>query len=171
MTLRVARLFAPDGALACGADNCRTRIGADGVNDWGQVMTRTIILVLVAGALGGLSSGILVWVLGALGITPALGFNMVPEFSTGWILRRVFFSAIWGLIFMIPIYRNAPVLKGAVLGLLPWLSSIFYMLPYGKGAGFMGLELGWGTPLWTLFFGVVWGVTGTLFLAQAVRRI
>lgn len=133
-------------------------------------MIKTITLVLIAGALGGLSSGILVWALGALGVTPALGFNMVPAFSIGWITSRVLFSAVWGLVFLIPIYQGAPVLKGAILGLLPWLSSIFYMLPYGKGAGFLGLELGWGTPLWTLFFGVFWGVTGTLFLAWVARK-
>ena len=133
-------------------------------------MIKNIGLVLVAGGLGGLSSGILVWALGALGITPALGFNMTPDFSLGWIGSRVAFSAVWGLIFLIPIYQQAPVLKGAVLGLLPWLSSIFYMLPYGKGAGFLGLQLGWGTPLWTLFFGVFWGVTGTLFLAWVRNR-
>ncbi len=133
-------------------------------------MIRTILLVLVAGGLGGLSSGILVWALGALGVTPALGFNMVPAFSIGWITSRVLFSAVWGLIFLIPIYRGAPVMKGAVLGILPWLSSIFYMLPYGKGAGFLGLDLGYGTPLWTLFFGCFWGVTGTLFLARVMRE-
>jgi len=133
-------------------------------------MIKTIVMVLVAGGLGGLSSGILVWGLGAMGVTPALGFNMVPAFSIGWITSRVLFSAVWGLIFLIPIYRGAPAMKGAVLGLLPWLSSIFYMLPYGKGAGFLGLDLGYGTPLWTLFFGCFWGVTGTLFLARVMRE-
>ena len=133
-------------------------------------MVKTLVLVLIAGALGGLSSGILVWLLGALGVTPALGFHMVPEFSKGWITSRVVFSAVWGLIFLIPIYGNAPVMKGIVLGLLPWLSSIFYVLPYVKGAGMLGLGMGWGTPLWTLFFGCFWGVTGTLFLVRVARK-
>ena len=133
-------------------------------------MIKKIMMVLVAGALGGLSSGLLVWVLGALGVTPALGFNMVPDLNPGWMSRRVLASAVWGLVFLIPIYRRAPVLKGAILGLLPWLSSIFYVLPYVKGAGFLGMDLGVGTPLWTLFFGCFWGVTGTLFLARFARK-
>jgi hypothetical protein len=137
----------------------------------GNGMIKTILLVLVAGALGGLSSGILVWGMGALGVTPALGFNMVPKFSVDWISRRIIASAIWGLVFLIPICRNAPILKGAILGILPWLSSIFYVLPYVKSVGFLGLELGNGTPLWTLFFGCFWGVTGTLFLARVTRKI
>ena len=127
---------------------------------------KTIIYLFIAGALGGLVTGIIVWALGAGGITPALGFNMVPDFSLGWIFRRVFASGIWGIIFLIPIYRNSPLMKGAVLGLLPWLSSIFYVLPYVKKAGMFGLELGMGTPLWTLVFGVMWGVVGTVFLAK-----
>jgi hypothetical protein len=35
----------------------------------------------------------------------------------------------------------------------------------------LGLGLGIGTPLWTLFFGAVWGVTGTLFLARYAPRL
>ena len=129
-----------------------------------------LLMVLLAGALGGFTSGILVWALGAAGITPALGFAMTPELTFGWMFRRIFASAIWGLIFLIPIYRHSPVLKGAVLGVLPWLSSILVVLPYRMGAGFLGMDLGMGTPVWTLIFGMIWGVTGTLFLSRCSRR-
>ena len=127
---------------------------------------KTIIYLLAAGGLGGFTSGILVWALGTMGVTPALGFNMVPELTIGWMSRRVFASAIWGAIFLIPIYRNSPVLKGTVLGILPWLSSVLIVFPYKMDVGFWGLGMGAGTPLWTLFFGCFWGVTGTLFLAK-----
>ena len=132
---------------------------------------KTLLLVLIAGAFGGLTSGVLVWALGALGITPALGFHMVPDFSFGWITRRVLASAVWGLIFLIPIYRNAPMVKGAVLGLLPWLSSILFVLPQIKGAGFLGLGMGMGTPIWTLFFGSFWGVCGMWLLVKLRSRL
>lgn len=132
---------------------------------------KTGLFLLVAGGLGGFSSGMLVWALGALGITPALGFNMVPELTAGWMLRRVFASAIWGIIFLIPIYRNSPVMKGTVLGILPWLSSILFVFPYRMDAGFFGLGMGAATPLWTLFFGAVWGVTETLFLSRYAPRL
>ena len=127
---------------------------------------KTLIFVLLAGGLGGLTSGILVWGLGAGGITPALGFAMVPELTFEWMFRRVFASAIWGIIFLIPVYRNSPVMKGIVLGILPWLSSILFVFPYRMNVGFFGLEMGMGTPIWTLFFAAVWGVTGTLFLSR-----
>jgi len=129
-------------------------------------MIKTLMFVFLAGGLGGLTSGLLVWALGAGGITPVLGFTMVPELTFGWMFRRVFASAIWGIIFLIPGYRNSPVIKGIALGILPWLSSILIILPYRMNVGFFGLELGLGTPIWTLFFGAVWGVTGTLFLSR-----
>ena len=127
---------------------------------------KTLFYLLVARGLGGFVSGMLVWALGSLGITPALGFNMVPELTPWWMFRRVFASALWGIIFLIPLYRNSPVLKGAVLGILPWLSSILIVFPYRMNTGFLGLGFGLGTPVWTLFFGAVWGITGMLFLSR-----
>ncbi|MCP5038325.1 MAG: hypothetical protein GY945_12085 [Rhodobacteraceae bacterium] len=127
---------------------------------------KPVFLALTAGGFGGLTSGILVWVLGKLGVTPTLGFNMVPEFAAAWIAGRVFASCLWGLIFLFPIHQTAPVTKGALLGILPWLSSILVVFPYKMQVGFFGLEMGYGTPVWTLFFGAFWGVSGMLFLVR-----
>ncbi len=101
-----------------------------------------------------------------MGITPATGFNMTPDLTVEWLFRRIFASGLWGIIFLIPIFRRSPLVKGAVLGILPWLSSVFFVFPYKMNVGFFGLDLGLGTPLWTLFFGCFWGVTGTVFLAR-----
>jgi len=125
-----------------------------------------IIYVFVAGALGGLTNSLVVWSLSALGITPALGFSMAPEISFEWMFRRVFASALWGIIFLIPVYKNAPVRKGAVLSILPWLSSALIVFPMRMNVGFCGLGFGIGTPIWTLAFAAVWGITGTLFLSR-----
>ena len=125
---------------------------------------KTILFLFIAGALGGLTSGLLVWGLGATGTTPALGFSMAPDLTPAWISRRMFASGLWGLIFLIPVFRNAPVKKGAVLGILPWLSSILFVFPFRMNVGFLGLGFGIGTPIWTFLFAAVWGVTGTLFL-------
>ena len=127
---------------------------------------KILFYVFVAGALGGLTNSMVVWSLGALGVTPALGFSMAPELSFEWLFRRVFASALWGIIFLIPIYKNAPVKKGAVLSILPWLSSALIVFPMRMDVGFFGLEFGIATPIWTLFFAAVWGITGTLFLSR-----
>jgi hypothetical protein len=127
---------------------------------------KIVFYVLLAGALGGLTNSLVVWSLGALGVTPALGFSMAPELSFEWLFRRVFASALWGIIFLIPIYKNAPVKKGAVLSILPWLSSALVVFPMRMDVGFFGLGFGIGTPVWTLVFAAVWSITGTLFLSR-----
>ncbi|MBW1889860.1 MAG: hypothetical protein JRI93_04945 [Deltaproteobacteria bacterium] len=125
---------------------------------------KKVSYVFIAGGLGGLTNSIVVWSLGNLGITPALGFSMSPELSLEWLLRRIFASALWGTIFLIPIFKNEPIKKGAVLSILPWLSSALIVFPMRMDVGFFGLGFGIGTPIWTLLFATVWGVTGTLFL-------
>jgi hypothetical protein len=127
---------------------------------------KKIFYVFVAGGLGGFTNSVVVWMLGALRITPALGFNMTAEWTSQWVFRRVFASAIWGIIFLIPVYKNAPIKKGALLSILPWLSSVLFVFPMQMNAGFFGLGFGIATPIWTLFFAAIWGVTGTLFLAK-----
>ena len=130
---------------------------------------KIVLYVFIAGALGGLSNSIVVWFLGQTGITPALGFSMAPELSFEWIFRRVLASGFWGIIFLIPVYTNSPVRKGILLSILPWLSSILYVFPMRMNVGYLGLGFGMGTPFWTLFFAMVWGVTGTLFLSKCIR--
>jgi hypothetical protein len=128
--------------------------------------TKIVFYVFVAGGLGGITNSIMVWSLGVLGVTPALGFGMAPELTVEWLIRRVFASALWGVIFLIPIYENAPIKKGAILSILPWLSSVLFIFPVRMDVGFFGLEFGIGTPIWTLFFAAIWGMTGTLFLSK-----
>jgi len=127
---------------------------------------RTGFFLLLAGGLGGLTNSIVVGSLGRIGVTPALGFSMAPDLTLEWVFRRVFASALWGVIFLIPVYENDPVKKGALLSILPWLSSVLIVFPFRMNAGFFGLGFGMGTPIWTLFFAAIWGVTGTLFLSK-----
>jgi len=127
---------------------------------------KLVYYLFIAGALGGLTNSIVVWSLGTTGITPALGFSMAPELTFEWLFRRIFASGLWGIIFLIPVYLDSPVKKGAVLSILPWLSSALIVFPLRMDVGFFGLGFGIGTPIWTLLFAAVWGVTGTLFLSR-----
>jgi len=129
-------------------------------------LIKILFYVFIAGGLGGITNSLLVWLLGALGVTPSLGFGMAPDLSFEWLYRRVFASALWGIIFLLPVYETAPVKKGAILSVLPWLSSVFFVFPVRMNVGFFGLGFGLGTPVWTLFFAAVWGITGTLFLSK-----
>ena len=127
-------------------------------------------LLFLAGALGGLTNSMVVWSLGTLGVTPALGFSMAPDLSFEWVFRRVFASGLWGIIFLIPVYVHKPIKKGAVLSILPYLSSALWVFPMRMDVGYFGLGFGMGTPIWTLLFAMIWGVTGTLFLAKYTQH-
>jgi hypothetical protein len=131
-----------------------------------KTITTTLLCLFAAGGLGGLVNSLVVWSLGALGITPATGCSMVPELTLEWLLRRIFASAIWGLIFLVPVFENSPVKKGLLLSIVPWLSSVLIVFPLRMNFGLFGLGLGLGTPVWTYFFAAVWGVTGTVFISR-----
>ncbi len=128
--------------------------------------TQKLFYIFLAGGLGGFTNSLVVWSLAKLGITPALGFTMIPGGGPEWWMRRIAASALWGIIFLIPICQKKPVTKGAILSVLPWLSSVLFVFPVQMKMGFFGMGFGVATPLWTLFFAMVWGVTGTLFLAK-----
>jgi len=129
------------------------------------------LILFIAGALGGLTNSIVVWSLGFFGITPALGFSMAPDFTLEWLARRVIASGLWGVIFLIPVYNDSALKKGAILSILPWLSSVLFVFPFRMDVGWFGLGFGPGTPVWTLFFAAVWGVTGTLFISKFAPSI
>jgi len=131
---------------------------------------KLLLYLFIAGALGGLTNSLVVWALGAMGVTPALGFSMAPDLTFEWLFRRIFASGLWGIIFLIPVFQHSPIKKGAVLSILPWLSSVLFVFPMRMGVGYFGLGFGIGTPIWTLFFAMVWGVTGMLFLSRVVQR-
>lgn len=125
-----------------------------------------LFILFIAGALGGLTNSIVVWSLGTSEITPSLGFSMAPDLTVEWLARRIFASGLWGIIFLIPLYNRSPIKKGVVLSILPWLSSALIIFPFRMDMGWFGLGFGLGTPIWTLFFAAIWGITGTLFLSK-----
>ena len=125
-----------------------------------------LVLCLAAGAVGGLVNGLAVWGFGALGINPALGADITPVLTVGWMLPRLFFGGLWGAIFLLPVLNTRPIPKGALLSLAPTAYMLFKVFPQlGKGA--MGLALGPGTPFLVVFFNIVWGVAAAAVLIRA----
>ena len=57
---------------------------------------KLFLYLFIAGALGGLTNSSVVWSLGAMGVTPALGFSMAPELTFEWVLRRIFCQRAMG---------------------------------------------------------------------------
>ena len=122
-----------------------------------------IITVILAGVIGGLVNSLGIWGFGALGINQALGFNFTPTLTIPWLMPRLISSGLWGLLFLLPFWREDLIKKGIVLSLGPLLLMLFMMFPK-MGAGMMGLKLGSTAPVFALIFTLVWGITAALFL-------
>jgi hypothetical protein len=95
---------------------------------------------------------------------------MQPALTMPWLLPRVMQGALWGLLFLLPFWRDALYRKGLVLSLPLWLVMLFLIFPMKMGAGMMGLQLGAGAPVWALFFTVLWGLTAATFLRHVWRN-
>lgn len=127
-----------------------------------------ILLVVLAGHVGGLVNSIGIWGFGVLGINQALGFDMVPVLTIKWLLPRLIGSGAWGLLFLLPFWRDDLIKKGMVLSIGPLLMMLFMVFPK-MGAGMLGLELGATAPVFALFFTLLWGISAGLFL-KAVKK-
>ena len=122
-----------------------------------------IIMVLIAGILGGLVNSLGVWIFGVIGINQALGFKMAPALTVSWLMPRLISSGLWGLLFLLPFWRDSLIKKGIILSTAPLTIMLFIIFPKME-AGMLGLELGNTAPLFAVFFTMVWGITAAIFL-------
>jgi hypothetical protein len=127
-------------------------------------------LVFAAGALGGLANGLAVWLFGEWGITQALGVKIAPALTPAMLYPRIVWGGIWGVLFLLPFFRDSYLKQGLVYSLGPVLVQLFVIFPYKADKGMGGLDLGLLTPVFVVFFNVVWGVVAALYLKTAKLR-
>lgn len=123
-----------------------------------RTFLQKLALAFGAGALGGLANSLLVWFLGAVGITAALGVAIAPEITPGWLYPRLVWGGLWGGLLLLPVLPGAFIARGLLLGLGPALVQLFIVFPYKAEKGMAGLALGEMTPLIVLFVNLVWGL-------------
>ncbi len=123
---------------------------------------RKLLIFFSAGCLGGLANSIAVWVFGYFGITTSLGVSIAPSLSPAWLYPRLVWGGIWGLIFILPIYKSKLLLKGSILSLFPTAVQLFIVFPLKAHKGIAGIDLGLYTPVFVLFFNWVWGFVTAL---------
>ena len=121
-----------------------------------------ILVFFAAGCLGGLANSSTVWLFGDLNITSSFGVAISPSLTPIWLYPRIVWGGIWGLIFILPMFKSNLLLKGTVLSLFPTIVQLFVVFPFKAHTGMAGLELGVYTPLFVLFFNWVWGVVTAL---------
>ena len=129
---------------------------------------RQVSLTYAAGSVGALVNSLAVWVFGVAGITTALGVNIAPPLTKAFLYPRLVWGGVWGLLFLVASFRNAPVLRGILFSIPPTLVQLFVVFPYSLGKGHMGLQLGTLTPLFVVFFNVIWGIVAAYWLTLTV---
>jgi hypothetical protein len=127
-------------------------------------LLRSLSLAYAAGSVGGLINALAVWVFGVLAITGALGVNIAPALSSAFLYPRLVWGGLWGFLFLLPFFRNSPVLRGIVYSVGPTLVQLFVVFPFMAKKGMLGLQLGALTPLFVIFFNIIWGIAAAYWL-------
>lgn len=132
-----------------------------------KLSVKNLSLVFVAGLWGGLFNGLVIWLFGLLGIPQALGVQIAPPLTTGLLYPKLVWGGLWGLMFLIPLGRLSFLVKGLIFSIGPSLVQLFVVFPLQAHAGVLGLQLGALTPLFVLFYNVVWAIPAGLWLQWA----
>ncbi|MGD2127185.1 MAG: hypothetical protein PVG99_13955 [Desulfobacteraceae bacterium] len=127
-------------------------------------VARRFSLVFSSGCLGGLANSLVLWLFGRAEIPMSLGVKLAPHLTANWLYPRLVWGGIWGVLFLLPIFRNRTVRQGLFFSLGPSIVQLFMVFPYHANKGMLGLDLGRLTPLFVLFFNAVWGITTAIWL-------
>ena len=112
-----------------------------------------------------------VWGFGALGITAALGVKIAPAFTPAWLYQRLVWGGLWGWLFLLPVTGLSYPVRGLLYSLGPRLGTAsWWSLSFQAHKGFLGLQLGYLTPVFILFYNVVWGLTTGWWLTMTERQ-
>jgi len=124
-------------------------------------------LVFAAGALGGLLNSVFVWFFGLVGVTAALGVHLAPPFTAPWLYQRLVWGGLWGGLFLLPWQSRSYPVRGLVYSLGPTLVTWFLVFPFQAHKQVLGLDLGYLTPVFVLFYNAVWGLAAAWWLKLA----
>ena len=127
-------------------------------------LAKRLTVIFAAGCLGGLANSLAVWLFGAYGVTKSLGVRIAPDLSPVWLYPRLVWGGIWGLLFLLPVFRSSVLKRGLLLRLGPTIIQLFVVFPYKADQGMMGMGLGALTPLLVFVFNAIWGITVAIWL-------
>ncbi|MFA0809655.1 hypothetical protein [Microbulbifer epialgicus] len=108
-------------------------------------LVRNLSLCFAVGCFGGLCYALGLWAMGHYGFTQWLGVDLAPRLSNAYLYQRVVWGGLFGLLFLLP-WRNAWLLRGLLLSLVPAGLMLLYLLPQ-RGYDYGGVVLGSMTPV------------------------
>jgi hypothetical protein len=131
---------------------------------------KNLSLMFAAGCWGALWNSLAVWGFGTLGIATALGVQIAPPLNPAFLYPRLVWGGLWGLLFLLPLGRLSFTARGLLLSLGPTLVQLFIVFPLKAHQGVLGLQLGYLTPLFVVFYNAVWGWAAGLWLHRVRSR-
>ncbi|MBI5250062.1 MAG: hypothetical protein HY912_11260 [Desulfomonile tiedjei] len=131
---------------------------------------RRLSLTYAAGSFGGLANALAVWIIGYFKIAAAAGVNIAPDLTASTIYPRVVWGGLWGFMFLLPFFRNSPLLRGIIFGLVPALVALFVVFPAKAQNALLGLHLGTMTPLFVVIYNIVWGLAASYWLHRIEEK-
>ena len=132
-----------------------------------RTSARNLSILFAAGCLGGLINSLTVWVAGKHGITAMLDVRIAPHLTAQWLYPRIVWGGIWGVLFLIPLFRGKTIRRGLFMSLGPTAVQLFVIFPHLANKGIMGLALGTLTPLFVIIFNAIWGITAAFWIRFA----
>lgn len=131
-----------------------------------NAILRSMSLTYAAGSIGGLVNSLAVWGFGVLGITTALGAKLAPQFTVGFLYAKLVWGGLWGLLFLVPLFRDCWITRGIIVSIPPTLAQLLWVFPLKLGKGWLGLDLGLTTPLFVVLFNMIWGLAAAWWLSR-----
>jgi len=135
-----------------------------------KLSVKNISLAFTAGCVGGLANMLVVWLFGAWGLTSALGVQIAPQLSASWLYNRLVWGGLWGFLFFLPCRNLSLPARGLLYSLAPTLGQLLIVFPFQAHKGMLGLQLGYLTPAFVLFFNAVWGLAAGVWLHLTAER-
>ncbi|MFW2366351.1 MAG: hypothetical protein ACN4GW_08030 [Desulforhopalus sp.] len=108
-----------------------------------------------------------VWFLGDLGVTRQIGVAIAPGLTPAWLYPRIVWGGIWGMLFLLPLWKSKVLSRGIIYSLVPTAVQLLYIFPVLSGKGLLGMGLGELTPFAVIFFNGVWGLTTAVAIRLA----
>ncbi|MEC7838669.1 MAG: hypothetical protein VX777_01365 [Chlamydiota bacterium] len=117
-----------------------------------------------AGCLGGVAMNVVNLVFGIVNIPEFLGVDMAQDVNANSLYSDLFWGGIWGLLFLIPLLKDVPLVRGVLVSIVPSLAQLFIFLPLVKGVNFLEGEFRLMLPVYVFLLNSVWGIVASSFL-------
>jgi hypothetical protein len=135
-----------------------------------EFSAKNLSLTFTAGCVGGLVNLLFVWQFGAWGVPQVLGVQLAPAYSTPWLYNRLVWGGLWGFLFLLPLRNLSFPARGLLYSLGPSLVQMLVVFPFQAQKGLLGLQLGYLTPVFVLFYNAAWGLAAGLWLRLTAAR-